>query len=101
MATIPTKADDIIKDGKLLGAYAEELNHIVTRNYKPKNITEAKWTQIKSWLKNRPNWNGYTNIFKATADEIVEAATKIKNYRTANNLKGKNEKERDEDLYKP
>lgn len=50
LATIPTKADDIIKDGKLLGAYAEELNHIVTRNYKPKNITQSQWIQIKSWL---------------------------------------------------
>ncbi len=41
-------------------------------------------------MKSRPNWNGYTNIFKATTDEIAEATTKIKNYRIGNNLKGKN-----------
>jgi hypothetical protein len=38
----------------------------------------------------RENWNGFTNIFKANADEIAEAAAKIKNYRTANNLKSGN-----------
>lgn len=50
LATIPTKADDIIKDDKLLGAYAEELKHIATRNYKPKNISDVKFQQIKNWL---------------------------------------------------
>ncbi|SHG56607.1 hypothetical protein SAMN05444372_107100 [Flavobacterium micromati] len=50
LATIPTKADDIIKNGQLLGAYAEELNHIVVKNYKPINITTAEWNNIKSWL---------------------------------------------------
>jgi hypothetical protein len=33
----------------------------------------------------RETWNGFANIFKANADEIAEAATKIKNYRIAQN----------------
>ncbi|MGE0569390.1 MAG: hypothetical protein AB7O73_15730, partial [Bacteroidia bacterium] len=50
LATIPTKADEIIKNGKLLGAYAEELNHLAFKNYKPTNITVAEWNNIKAWL---------------------------------------------------
>lgn len=50
LATIPTKADDIIKNGKLLGAYAEELNYLVNKNYKPKNISEQQWINIKNWI---------------------------------------------------
>jgi hypothetical protein len=50
LATIPTKADDIIKNGKLLGAYAEELNHLAIKKYKPVNITTTEWNNIKSWL---------------------------------------------------
>ncbi|MDR1203628.1 MAG: hypothetical protein LBL58_18625, partial [Tannerellaceae bacterium] len=38
----------------------------------------------------RESWPNFINIFKANTDEIVEAATKIKNYRIANNLKGGN-----------
>jgi hypothetical protein len=38
----------------------------------------------------RQNWNGYANIFKANADEIAEAAAKIKNYRTTTNLNNRN-----------
>jgi hypothetical protein len=51
LATIPTKADDIIKNGQLLGAYAEELNYLTIKNYKPVNITETEWSNIKIWLK--------------------------------------------------
>lgn len=50
LATIPTKADDIIKNGQLLGAYAEELNHLAIKNYKPVNITTTEWNNIKTWL---------------------------------------------------
>ncbi|MDO4230305.1 MAG: hypothetical protein Q4C98_10855 [Capnocytophaga sp.] len=50
MVTIPQKADDIIKEGKLLGAYAEELNYLATKNYKPKNISIEQWIIIKKWL---------------------------------------------------
>lgn len=50
LATIPQKADDIIKDGKLLGAYAEELNYLVQKNYKPTNLTSDQWNAIKTWL---------------------------------------------------
>ncbi len=50
LATIPQKAGDIIKDGKLLGAYAEELNYLATKNYKPKNISIEQWANIKKWL---------------------------------------------------
>jgi hypothetical protein len=50
LATIPTKAD-VIENGNLLGAYAEELNYLVSRNYKPINITDLEWNNIKNWLK--------------------------------------------------
>ncbi|MFN4915291.1 MAG: fibronectin type III domain-containing protein [Sphingomonadales bacterium] len=50
LATIPTKADDIIKNGRLNGSYAEELNHLAQKNYKPVNLTTAEWNNIKSWL---------------------------------------------------
>ena len=33
----------------------------------------------------RETWNGFANIFKANADEVAEAATKIKNHRIAQN----------------
>ncbi|WP_078228562.1 deaminase domain-containing protein [Flavobacterium sp. LM4] len=33
----------------------------------------------------RESWNGFKNIFKANADEIAEATTKIKNHRLAQN----------------
>ncbi|WP_428653946.1 deaminase domain-containing protein [Runella sp.] len=38
----------------------------------------------------RQTWNGFANIFQANADEIAEATARIKNYRTTNNLSGKN-----------
>ena len=50
LATIPTKADDIIKNGQLLGAYAEELNYLAIKNYKPVNISTTEWNNIKTWL---------------------------------------------------
>lgn len=50
LATIPTKSDEIIKDGNLLGAYAYELKHLVDREYKPINLTAAQWDLIKSWF---------------------------------------------------
>jgi hypothetical protein len=51
LATIPTKAEDIIDaSGNLKGAFAQELDHIATKNYKPVNITDAIWFDIKYWL---------------------------------------------------
>ena len=50
LVTIPTKSEDIILNGKLLGAYAEELNYLAVRNYKPVNITDTEWINIKTWL---------------------------------------------------
>ncbi|WOC53117.1 hypothetical protein BPO_p0034 (plasmid) [Bergeyella porcorum] len=38
----------------------------------------------------REVWNGAKNIFKATDEEIADATKRIKDYRTKNNLKGKN-----------
>lgn len=51
LATVPQKADDVIDaTGNLKGAFAEELNHLVSRNYKPSNITDSEWGAIKSWF---------------------------------------------------
>ena len=36
----------------------------------------------------RESWNGFANIFKANADEVVEAATKIKQHRITMNQPG-------------
>jgi The BURPS668_1122 family of deaminases len=38
----------------------------------------------------RVSWNGYSNIFKATPEEVAIAANRIRDYRTANNLSGGN-----------
>jgi hypothetical protein len=50
LATIPGKADEIIVNGKLLGAYAQELNFLSQVNYKPSNISDTKWAEIRGWL---------------------------------------------------
>lgn len=51
LATVLQKADDVIDaTGNLKGAFAEELNHLVSRNYKPSNITDSEWGTIKSWF---------------------------------------------------
>jgi hypothetical protein len=38
----------------------------------------------------RQAWNNFTNIFKANADEVLEATNRIKDYRVTTNLSGKN-----------
>jgi hypothetical protein len=43
----------------------------------------TKWKGLQSGA--RQSWNGATNIFKATADEIAEGTAKIKNHRLAQN----------------
>ncbi|PKQ62788.1 hypothetical protein BZG02_11350 [Labilibaculum filiforme] len=51
LATIPQKADDIFDaTEKLDGAFAEELNLLVSKNYKPKNLNDSEWSNIKSWF---------------------------------------------------
>jgi hypothetical protein len=47
--------------------------------------SEIKLLQTAGKQITRQNWNGYANIFKANADEIAEAAAKIKNHRIAQN----------------
>jgi hypothetical protein len=58
LATIPKSSDDILDaTGNLKGAYAQELNHLASRNYKPKNITEKDWIDIRRWLGfKHPDW---------------------------------------------
>ena len=43
--------DDIIKNGQLVSTYAEELNHLVIKNYKPVNISVTEWINIMAWLR--------------------------------------------------
>ncbi len=51
LATIPQKAEDLVDaSGNLKGAYAQEVDFLVSKNYKPKNITEPAWTALKAWL---------------------------------------------------
>jgi len=51
LVTRPTnKADYITKDKSLKGNYAKELEYLVRKNYKPKNITDTEWNTIKPGL---------------------------------------------------
>ena len=51
LATIPKKAGDFVDEaGKLKGAFAEELDYLVKRDYKPTNISSTEWNTIKSWF---------------------------------------------------
>ena len=61
LMTIPERVEEIILDGKLLGVYAEELNHLEIKNYKPKNINETDWAVIRSWFTYRNLNNDYLN----------------------------------------
>lgn len=55
----------------------------------PNNVDE--YVDIKLQGAGRQPWNGFANIFKANADEILEAANRIKNHRTTSgNLSGGN-----------
>ena len=52
LTTIPTRSDDLIDAlGNLKGAYSQELDLLATRNYKPINISEEIWFDIKYWLR--------------------------------------------------
>ena len=58
LATIPKQASEIIDDaGNLKGAFAEELDHLVSRNHKPINLADDDWFEIRKWLGYKhPNW---------------------------------------------
>ncbi|NOS90692.1 MAG: hypothetical protein HOP30_02110 [Cyclobacteriaceae bacterium] len=63
LATIPTKADIVDAAGNLKGAYAQELNYLATKGYKPKNVSEAEFQNIKNWLGiKHANWIEVTDI---------------------------------------
>src|SRR5690606_18019378 len=69
LATIPTKKGDIVDDsGKLIGSYAEELNHLANKGYKPSNVTDKEWDDILEWLGKKPK----------ASDDIGVYSTKIK-----------------------
>lgn len=52
LATIPKGRDALIDEkGKLIGMYAKEIDYLVKIDYKPVNITVAKWKEIKGWFK--------------------------------------------------
>jgi hypothetical protein len=53
-----------------------------------RTVSEGSWKKVTEGFGKlltkkvvRENWNGFANIFKATADEVAEAATKIKSHR--------------------
>jgi hypothetical protein len=52
LATVPQVKTDIIKNGVPTGMYGKEMEYLVQHNVKPKNITDAKWQEIKGWFKN-------------------------------------------------
>ncbi len=55
LATLPTRKADVISDtDDLLGMFARELNFLVKRNHKPKNISETDWSIIIEWFKDIP-----------------------------------------------
>ncbi|MES2840608.1 MAG: hemagglutinin repeat-containing protein [Pseudomonadota bacterium] len=53
LATIPHMRAHIIDPdtGDLIGIFAQELKYLVDRDYKPVNISNAKWIELKGWLK--------------------------------------------------
>ena len=69
----------IVKSKKVLKGSAKELE--VATEVVVKNADKVVKREI---------WNGVKNIFKATADEVAEAAQKVKNYRATNKVKGGN-----------
>lgn len=54
LVTMHGKIEDIIENNILKGAYAKELAVLVFHNYKPKNISDAYWGKIKSWINTLP-----------------------------------------------
>lgn len=51
LTTLPARKSEILDEGgNLLGMYAHELQYLVQRNYKPKNITIEDWEKIKTWF---------------------------------------------------
>ena len=51
LATRPIdKTKFISATGELKGMYAHELEYLVKQNYKPINISDAEWANIKSWF---------------------------------------------------
>jgi hypothetical protein len=60
-----------------------------TRNLSYAKNSSGEWGFVSGVI--RVNWNGFANIFKANADEILEAINRIKNHRTTTgNLSGGN-----------
>jgi hypothetical protein len=52
LASIPLHRTDLItSSGELKGMYARELEHLVRHNYKPINISNQQWANIKEWVK--------------------------------------------------
>lgn len=53
LATIPQMRAHIIDPdtGNLIGIFAQELKYLVDHDYKPVNISNSKWIELKGWLK--------------------------------------------------
>ncbi len=52
LASIPLHRTDIITSSdELKGMYARELEHLARHNYKPINISNQQWANIKDWVK--------------------------------------------------
>ncbi|WP_332744643.1 DUF6862 domain-containing protein [Hydrogenophaga sp.] len=52
LASIPFHRSDVItSSGQLKGMYARELDHLIRNNYKPSNISNQQWANLKEWLK--------------------------------------------------
>jgi hypothetical protein len=52
LATLPTLAADIIDPltGDRIGIFAKELELLVSKNYKPVNLTDIEWDEVISWF---------------------------------------------------
>ncbi|MFT3737197.1 MAG: deaminase domain-containing protein [Breznakibacter sp.] len=78
---------NFVNSGRKAAAVLDEL---------PANKVAGRIDEAEEVLRGRglaktgENWNGFSNIFKANADEVLEATNRIKEYRVTNNFKGGN-----------
>lgn len=75
LATIPSQKSDLISEsGDLLGAYAQEIKHLVDNDYKPKNVAQDKWTDIKKWFKNSSIGEAKKVVKPQNVDDLGKAS---------------------------
>ncbi|HET6226689.1 MAG TPA: CdiA family toxin C-terminal domain-containing protein, partial [Bacteroidia bacterium] len=77
LATIPQKAEQLLDaSGNLSGAYAQELDYLATKKYKPINVTDEEWGNILFWLK-KPYIKDGARLEIATVENAFKTHVKV------------------------